>query len=339
MLDSYLTRIFFSIHGTGARGLLVPLSIKQSQGAEYTKALKPYVSEIKSKYKNNQDAQNRAIAKLYEDAQQNPLAGCFLSLAQIPVFLGLYRGVRYLALEGMLDEKFLWIPSLAGPVGPPDFRGLDWLTQGWTDVNGTPTPPLGWETTLAFMIMPVVLVLLQSATMQILQPPIDEDATDEEREQMESTQTVLKFLPLMIGFFSLQVPAGLTIYWFASNIFTVTQSLSVRAYFAANPPKIELPEYWDKTLDGDMDFESMTPEERRQAAEAGLRVGPTMMDLVAESKFHTYVERRSFREETPAWTRVQEHGASPIPEELEVWAKGDSAVAKAPVEKEPVPLE
>jgi len=310
------------------RSLLVPLSIQQSQSSEYMKALKPYQAEIKKKFKNNQDAQNRAIAKLYEDAQQNPLSGCFLSLAQIPVFLGLYRGVRYLALEGELDEPFLWIPSLAGPVQPPDFRGLDWLVQGW-NTEGTPTPPLGWETTLAFMIMPVLLVVLQSATMRILQPPLGDDLSAEEKEQMQSTQTALKFLPLLIGFFSLQVPAGLTIYWFASNLFTVTQSLAVRAYFTANPPKIELPDYWDKTLDGNADFDAMSPEERRKASEAGLRVGPTLSEMVEESKFHVYVERRSFREETPAWQRVKENGPAPIPDELMAWA----GAKKQPVEK------
>ena len=114
--------------------------------------------------------------------------------------------------------------------------------------------------------------------------------------------SVTKFLPLPIGFFSLQVPAGLTIYWFASNLFTVTQSLSVRAYFSANPPEIDLPEYWDK-LDNN-DFEDMSPEERRQATEAGLQVGPKLADLVTESKFHVYVERNSFVKDTPAWQRV-----------------------------------
>jgi YidC/Oxa1 family membrane protein insertase len=316
---------------TVVRTLLVPLSIQQSQSSEYMKALKPYMAEIKKKYKNNQDAQNRAIAKLYEDAKQNPLSGCLLSFAQIPVFLGLYRGVRYLALEGELDERFLWIPSLAGPVNPPEFRGLDWLLDGWT-FDGTPTPPLGWETTLAFMIMPVVLVLLQSATMQVLQPPVDDSLSEDEQQQMKQTQNVIKFLPLLIGFFSLQVPAGLTIYWFTSNLFTVTQSLAVRAYFSANPPEIELPDYWDKTLEADQDYSKMSAEERRQASEAGLRVGPTLSEMVDESKFHVYVERRSFREETPAWQRVaQAGGKQPLPEELQAWVKGS---AKAPASSE-----
>lgn len=216
--------------------------------------------------------QNRAMGKLLEDAKQNPLSGCLFSLAQLPLLLGLYRGVRNLAVDGKLDEPFLWIPSLAGPVSPPDYRGIEWLTEGWA--NGAPS--MGWETTLAFLIMPVALVVAQSVTMSVLTPPMDDSGmSDDEKDQFEKTQRFLKFLPLMIGFFSLQVPAGLTIYWMTSNLYTLTQSLTVRAYYAANPPKIELPDYWD-SLDN---IEAMSLEDKKAAAQAGLAVGPSFQSL------------------------------------------------------------
>lgn len=274
---------------TGVRALLVPLSVQQTKSSEYMKALKPYMNEIKEKFKDNKDMQNRAMAKLMEDANQNPLAGCFVSLAQIPVFLGLYRGVRLLAQEGRLNEPFLWIPSLEGPVSPPDFRGMDWLVQGWTQDVGAafPHPALGWSTTLAFLVMPIVLVIGQSITMKTLQPPIDENMSKEERETMEKSQGLLKFLPLMIGFFSLQVPAGLTIYWFTSNLFTLSQSLAVRSYYKANPPKIELPDYWE-ALD---DVANLSAEDRRKAAEAGISTGPSFEDLLDGTLFVLFLLR------------------------------------------------
>jgi YidC/Oxa1 family membrane protein insertase len=249
------------------------------------KALKPYMTEIKEKFKDNKDAQNRAIAKLYEDAEQNPLAGCLVSLAQLPILLGLYRGIRLLAQDGRLEEPFLWIPSLEGPVSAPDFRGTEWLTEGWTKIDGTLTPSMGWETTLAFLVMPVALVIGQSLTMKILTPPVDDGMSEEEQEQMEKSQRFLKFLPLLIGFFSLQVPAGLTIYWFTSNLFTLSQSLGARAYYAANPPQIELPDYWD-ALD---DIDAMSVEDKRKASQAGLAIGPKFTDLVDG----TYIEKEN----------------------------------------------
>lgn len=229
------------------RALLIPFSISQNKSSEYMKALKPYTKKIKEKY-SDENMQNRAISKLYEDAQQNPLAGCVTSFAQIPIFLGLYRAVTRLAREGRLDEPFLWIPTLQGPVSAENnYRGMEWLTEGWVDKH----PAMGWEATLPFLIMPVVLVLMQSFTMRVLQQPEDDSQSEEEKEQMQSTQKILKFLPLMIGFFSLQVPAGLTIYWFTSNLFTVSQSLIIRGYYKANPPQIELPDYWGALDKGD----------------------------------------------------------------------------------------
>jgi YidC/Oxa1 family membrane protein insertase len=182
---------------------------------------------------------------------------------------------------------------------------------------------LGWETTLAFLTMPVVLVLLQSFTMQSLQPPMDENATEEEKKQMETSQTVMKFLPLMIGFFSLSVPAGLTIYWFTSNLYTLAQSVVVKAYFQANPPKIDLPDYWESALSGDS--ENMSAEDKRKASEAGIRVGPTFEDLIVESKFHKLIVRKPLRDSSYTGALVARSNAE-IPEELAEWVRNGPRV-------------
>lgn len=314
----------------GVRSLLIPLSVQQTKSSEYMKALKPYQDEIKEKYKDNKDAQNRAIAKLFEDANQNPLAGCLVAIVQLPIFLGLYRSVTLLAKDGQLNEPFLWIPSLEGPVSAPTYRGIDWLTQGWTFPDGGfPTPGLGWETTLAFMIMPVILVLGQKLTMSVLTPGPDENSSAEEKEQFEKTQGFLKFLPLLIGFFSLQVPAGLTIYWATSNSFTLLQSVAVRGYYQANPPEINLPDYWDN-LD---DVDNMSADEMREAASAGLKVGPTMEQLADESTFHYVVDRSTVREKSDAWKRVKANG-SEVPVLMSAWVESgsDSSVLADEVE-------
>eukprot|EP00549_Striatella_unipunctata_P008144 CAMPEP_0118703082 /NCGR_PEP_ID=MMETSP0800-20121206/18313_1 /TAXON_ID=210618 ORGANISM="Striatella unipunctata, Strain CCMP2910" /NCGR_SAMPLE_ID=MMETSP0800 /ASSEMBLY_ACC=CAM_ASM_000638 /LENGTH=457 /DNA_ID=CAMNT_0006604483 /DNA_START=93 /DNA_END=1466 /DNA_ORIENTATION=+ len=310
------------IFTAGVRSLLIPLSIQQTKSSEYMKALAPYQKEIRLKFADNKDRMNRALGKLFQDANANPLAGCATSFVQIPVFLGLYRGVTSLAKEGKLQEPFLWIPSLEGPVSPPLYRGLDWLTEGWHPVDGQvlPEPSLGWPATLAFVVMPIILVLGQSVTMRVLSPPLDENASDEEREQMEKTQGILKFLPLMIGFFSLQVPAGLTIYWLTSNTFTLLQSVSVRAYFKANPPKVELPEYWE-----DLNKENMTPEEQREAAKAGLAKGPSIEDLLDEARFHYVVMRTPIREGSESWERVKD-AEFVIPEEMKKWVQEEASV-------------
>lgn len=308
----------------GVRSLLLPLSFQQTKSTEYTKALKPYQDEIKKKFKDNQDMQNRAVAKLFEDAGTNPLSGCLVSLAQLPIFLALYRSVTLLAKDGALNEPFLWIPSLQGPVSPPLYRGSEWISEGWVfDGSSLPIPQLGWETTLAYLVMPVLLVLGQSLTMSVLTPqPDTSNQTAEEKEQLESSQRILKFLPLLIGFFSLQVPAGLTVYWFTSNLFSVSQSLGVRKYYELNPPKIELPDYWD-ALGSDEDF--MSPEDKRKAAQAGLATGPKFEDLLDEARFHFVVDRSPIREESDAWKRVSS-SKHELPAEMAAWASVEAKV-------------
>lgn len=259
---------------------------------------------------------NRATAKLYEDANTNPFAGCLVSLVQLPILLGLYRSITRLARDGALQERFLWIPSLEGPVSAENnYRGMEWLTQGWVDG----VPSMGWEDTAAFLVMPIVLVLGQKITMSVLTPPESEEDTSkmsaDEKATADRTKTILKFLPLLIGYFSLQVPAGLTIYWFTSNLFTLTQSLVIRAYYKSNPPKIELPDYWDALDKG----EEMTPEERREAAKAGVPVGPKWDDLVDEAKFHYVVRRPLLRESSSSWKRATVDESLIIPTEMAAW--------------------
>lgn len=65
--------------------------------------------------------------------------------------------------------------------------GFSWLFS-WQ--NGA--PPLGWPETIAYLVLPVGLVVSQYVTQRILSPPSDDP-------QQQSSQAILKFLPLMIG--------------------------------------------------------------------------------------------------------------------------------------------
>lgn len=77
--------------------------------------LQPRVQEIQAKYKNNPEKLQQETAALYQEAGVNPLAGCLPTVATIPVFIGLYRSLTQAADEGLLNEGWFFIPSLAGP--------------------------------------------------------------------------------------------------------------------------------------------------------------------------------------------------------------------------------
>jgi len=160
---------------------------------------------------------NQKIAEVYQTNQINPLAGCIPALVQIPIFIGLYRAVLNLAKEDQLNEQFLWLPNLEGPVyGADPSQGMDWLFKNWNEG----IPSLGWGDTLAFLSLPVVLVVSQYVSMALITPTMNKD---------QEQPFILKLLPLMVGWFSLNVPAALGIYWVVNNIVTTLLTLQIRS--------------------------------------------------------------------------------------------------------------
>lgn len=184
-------------------------------------SLQPTIKDIQAKYASNPEVMNQKIAEIYQTNDVNPLAGCIPSIAQIPIFIGLYRAVLTLAKDNKLDEPFLWLPNLEGPTyGADPAHGSDWLLHNWVDG----VPGLGWEDTIAFLTIPIVLVISQSVSMNLM-------ATKDQEQP-----AVLKFLPLLIGWFSLNVPAALGIYWVANNFITTALSLQIRSSLANEAP-------------------------------------------------------------------------------------------------------
>lgn len=88
-----------------------------------------------------------------------------------------------------------------------------------TRQNGAPS--MGWENTIPFLILPVFLVISQFVSMQLMQPKSDDP-------QQQQANIILKALPIMIGWFALNVPSALCIYWVVNNIVTTATTLLIR---------------------------------------------------------------------------------------------------------------
>ncbi|KAK1415792.1 hypothetical protein QVD17_31579 [Tagetes erecta] len=207
-----------------------PLSKKQVESAMAMRSLQPQIKAIQERYAGDQERLQLETARLYKLAGINPLAGCLPTLATIPVWIGLYRALSNVADEGLLAEGFFWIPSLAGPTtvaARQSGSGISWL---FPFVDGH--PPLGWSDTFAYLVLPVLLVISQYISVQIMQSsqPQSNDPN------MKTSQTITKFLPLMIGYFALSVPSGLSLYWLTNNILSSAQQIWLQKMGGANNP-------------------------------------------------------------------------------------------------------
>ena len=91
------------------------------------------------------------------------------------------------------------------------------------------SPELGWTDTLAFLSLPVLLFASQSFSSKVMAAPRDESKPMTEQELM--SQSIVNNLPFITAFFSLNVPAGLAVYWIINNILTTGITLLVRNQF------------------------------------------------------------------------------------------------------------
>ena len=196
--------------------------------------LTPLQQKIQAKYANDEQTKNQMLSQLFQTAQVNPLAGCLPALVQIPIFISLYRALLNLVGENKLDEPFLWIPDLEGPVytSPPS-ESLDWLKSV---ISGNPS--LGWSDTLAFLSLPLILYVSQTVSMKILQPKKDPNRVMTEQEQF--SQGLVNNLPFIVAFFSLNVPAGLSIYWIVNNILTTVITVAVKEQYKNDALPVEV---------------------------------------------------------------------------------------------------
>ncbi|XP_058729909.1 inner membrane protein PPF-1, chloroplastic isoform X2 [Vicia villosa] len=205
----------------------LPLTKQQVESTLAMQNLQPKIKAIQERYAGNQERIQLETSRLYTQAGVNPLAGCLPTLATIPVWIGLYQALSNVANEGLLTEGFLWIPSLGGPTSiaaRQSGSGISWL---FPFVDGH--PPLGWQDTAAYLVLPILLIVSQYVSMEIMKPPQTNDPNQ------KNTLLIFKFLPLMIGYFSLSVPSGLTIYWFTNNVLSTAQQIWLRKLGGAKP--------------------------------------------------------------------------------------------------------
>jgi YidC/Oxa1 family membrane protein insertase len=204
--------------------ITLPLTLQQQKSMQATQELQPKLEEIKKKYKNDQEKLLAAQKELYAEAGINPLGGCLPLIIQFPILIGLYQAItRSLAASPiqLLDlSQHIYYPVPAFLRWLPNAPSLIPLNSRffWLDL-AQPDP---------FFILPVLVVITTFLSNRMMAPSTR--STDPQQQQMQTMQLMM---PIMIGWFSLNFPSGLSIYWITSNIVRFAQYVATgRANFS-----------------------------------------------------------------------------------------------------------
>jgi YidC/Oxa1 family membrane protein insertase len=192
--------------------LTLPLTWKQLQSAKAQQVLQPKIRELQEKYGKDRQKLAEEQQKLFKEAGVNPLGGCLPLLIQMPILIGLYQALYVLASPGLGELKgagFYWIKDLSFP----DLTtGLSWITTSFNARD--------WGTLIAYLILPVLMIVTQLA-LQKMSQPVQSAPKDKQDDQTRLMGQMMMFMPLMFGYITLTVPSGLTLYWTASNILSI----------------------------------------------------------------------------------------------------------------------
>lgn len=183
-IPSYALAIFFLT--LLFKLILYPLTNKQMKSMKSMQDIQPQIKELQEKYKKNPEKANQAIFDLYKKHKVNPMAGCLPLIIQMPILFALFQALQKFQYND-LGASFFWVPHLNNP-----------------DPHH---------------IIPVIVALTT-----YLQSKLSMANNANDNSQAAATQkTMLYFMPLMIGWFSMKFPVGLGLYWIFFSILSILQ--------------------------------------------------------------------------------------------------------------------
>lgn len=257
-----LYKLFVSIGLPGAFGfaiialtvifrlILHPFFKQQIESQQKLNALKPRMSELEKKHKDDKTRLQQAQLDLYKEHGINPASGCLFAIVQIPIFIGLYQTLsQFVNAAGSAEvvtkiNKVLYSKTLTLQTLDPNFfiYNLALAPQHYKIIE------LSLKTGIVFhpqnlpyihyMLIPLFTGFLQylqaQKTIGVQPKKTPEEPKKDGEKKSESfsgdfqsaMNTQMKyFFPAMIAFFSYQLPVGLSLYWNIFSIFSIIQAV------------------------------------------------------------------------------------------------------------------
>lgn len=237
--DVGLSIILFTIV---IRLLLWPLVKKQLTQAKAMRELQPEIKRIKKATKGNRQEESKMLMELYKEREVSPFSSIGPLIIQSIVLIGLYIGLRRVALDPHLIvslaypalQKLPWIHHLAGHIH--DFHNS---LLGIVNLNRSALSG-------GHIYFPALVLVIGSAVTQYFQSkqlmPSDKNARGlkailrdskegKQADQSEMSAAVGRgtryFLPAMVFFFTISYPATLGLYWVVGGLVAFVQQAIV----------------------------------------------------------------------------------------------------------------
>ena len=213
--------------------LLTPLTLKSTKGMLEMQRLQPEMRRLQQAHRNDRQKLNEEMMKLYQEHKVNPLSSCLPLLAQMPVFIIMFRvlnGLTRIGDDGTFNPGYISKTSEL-------FASLDkrdkMLSIG-LDLATTPARIMGDDFVKG---IPYALLVVALAGLYFVQQRMVASRTVS--PTMSATQAkLMQYLPVAFAVFQVFLPTGLVVYYATQAIIRILQQWYITRRFYGNDDAI-----------------------------------------------------------------------------------------------------
>ena len=220
--------------------LLFPIAYKSYLSMAKMKELKPEMDAIKSKHGDNATASQQETMKLYGEVGVNPLSGCIPPLLQMPVLLALFN--FFPNWFDFRQENFLFAHDLSTCDRVITFEPF--ILDSFDHIS--------------------IFTLLM--TLSTLAYTYYNNKFTASAQMQGPMKTMTYFMPLIFFFVLNSYSAGLTFYYFVSNVITISQQLIATSFIDKDKIRAKMEENRKKRQSGEKNGKKSVMERFTDAA-------------------------------------------------------------------------
>ncbi len=186
-----------------------PVTYKSYLSQAKMKVLKPEITELGEKYKDNAMKKQQETMKLYGKAGVSPMSGCVPALLQMPIFYALF--MFFPTSFALRQKSFLWADDLSS---------YDSIAQLPFEI-----PFYGDHVSLFPILASIAIFFYMMMTTGQNMPS---------QPGMPNMKFIMYLMPLMMLFFFNNYASGLSLYYFVSNLITIGIMLVIKNFILDN---------------------------------------------------------------------------------------------------------
>lgn len=191
------------------RLVMSPVTYKSYLSQAKMKVLKPEITELGEKYKDNAMKKQQETMKLYGKAGVSPMSGCVPALLQMPIFYALF--MFFPTSFALRQKPFLWADDLSS----------------YDIVANLPfeIPFYGDHVSLFPILASIAIFFYMMMTTGQNMPS---------QPGMPNMKFIMYLMPLMMLVFFNNYASGLSLYYFVSNLITIGIMLVIKNFILDN---------------------------------------------------------------------------------------------------------